>query len=416
MKRLFKKFIQNLPTFLTALALAITVWIMAVNATDPVEKRTYPLGIPVEVVGLNPDLVITNEIPEEVTVSLSAPSSLWQTLLDSPELIHASIDLADLNEGTYDETISVKVDAKPVKVETIGPASMQVIIEPLYSKYLPIQLVQPSRPAVGYEAGEPVLSQTYATVSGPSSLISKISEVRAILDVSQANQDIDRNITLGAYDENGVVVEHVSIDPAQIHVSLPITQRGGYRNVIVIPVVTGQPASGYQLTNKSVSPLTVTLYSSDPAIVNSLPGYVETQPLNINGANADITESLPLNLPAGVSIVGESTIKISITVSPIEGTITLNNSAIELVGLNPEFTVDVSPEFVEVILSGPLPTLDDLNASDVRVILDLTDLQPGTYQLNPRVEVNIPGLLVESIQPETVEVIISIPPTATPGS
>ncbi len=30
MKRLFKKFIQNLPTFLTALALAITVWIMAV--------------------------------------------------------------------------------------------------------------------------------------------------------------------------------------------------------------------------------------------------------------------------------------------------------------------------------------------------------------------------------------------------
>ncbi len=161
------------------------------------------------------------------------------------------------------------------------------------------------------------------------------------LDVSQANQDIDRNITLGAYDENGVVVEHVSIDPAQIHVSLPITQRGGYRNVIVIPVVTGQPASGYQLTNKSVSPLTVTLYSSDPAIVNSLPGYVETQPLNINGANADITESLPLNLPAGVSIVGESTIKISITYHD-RGTITLNNSAYRTGRLNPEFTVDVS--------------------------------------------------------------------------
>jgi YbbR domain-containing protein len=63
-----------------------------------------------------------------------------------------------------------------------------------------------------------------------------------------------------------------------------------------------------------------------------------------------------------------------------------------------------------------LPILDDLNASDVRVILDLTDLQPGTYQLNPRVEVDIPELLVESILPETIEVIISIPPTATPGN
>jgi YbbR domain-containing protein len=71
---------------------------------------------------------------------------------------------------------------------------------------------------------------------------------------------------------------------------------------------------------------------------------------------------------------------------------------------------------VDVILSGPLPLLDDLKASDVRVILDLTDLAPGTYQLNPRVEVDIPEILVESILPESIEVNISIPPTATPGN
>ena len=416
MTQLLKKFTKNLPTFLTALALAITIWIMAVNATDPVDKRTYPAGIPLEIVGLDSDLVITNEVPAEVIVSLSAPKSLWQTLIDSPELIHADIDLTGLEEGTYDVSVNVKVDAKPVKVETIGPANQQVIVEPLYSKYLPIQLVQPSQPAIGYEAGEPVLSYSYATVSGPSSLISKITEIRAIVDVSQANQNIDLNIPLAAYDENGIAVENVTIDPAQIHVNLPITQRGGYRNVTVKAIVTGQVASGYRLTNISVSPLTVTVYSADPTIVNSLQGYVETQPLNINGANGDRMESLPLNLPAGVSVVGESTIKISVTVSPIQGSITLNNSTIELIGLNPEYSVVISPEIVDVILSGPLPILDDLNASDVRVILDLTDLQPGTYQLNPRVEIDKVDLLVESILPETIEVIISIPPTATPGN
>ncbi|MGV8026652.1 MAG: YbbR-like domain-containing protein [Anaerolineaceae bacterium] len=416
MTQLFKKFTKNLPTFLTALALAITIWIMAVNATDPVDKRTYPVGIPLEIVGLDSDLVITNEVPAEVIVSLSAPKSLWQTLIDSPELIHADIDLTSLKEGTYDVSVNVKVDAKPVKVETIGPANQQVIVEPLYSKYLPIQLVQPSQPAIGYEAGEPVLSYSYATVSGPSSLISKITEIRAIVDVSQANQNIDLNIPLAAYDENGITVENVTIDPAQIHVNLPITQRGGYRNVTVKAIVTGQIASGYRLTNISVSPLTVTVYSADPTIVNSLQGYVETQPLNINGANGDRMESLPLNLPTGVSVVGESTIKISVTISPIQGSITLNNSTIELIGLNPEYSVVISPEIVDVILSGPLPILDDLNASDVRVILDLTDLQPGTYQLNPRVEIDKVDLLVESILPETIEVIISIPPTATPGN
>ncbi|NMC45484.1 MAG: hypothetical protein GYA52_01500 [Chloroflexi bacterium] len=416
MSQLLKKLTRDLPTFLTAFVLAITIWIMAVNATDPVDKRTYPQEIPVEIVGKDPELVITNEIPAQVTVSLSAPTSLWETLIDNPELIHASIDLSKRAEGTYDIDVEVKVSARPVKVETVGPSSIEVTMEPLYSKYLPINLVQPSQPAVGYEAGEATISSEFATVSGPSSLMADVAEVRAILDVSQANQDIDRNITLAAYDENGVIVERVSIDPEQVHVTMPISQRGGYRNVTVKAIVTGQVASGYRLTNITVSPLTVTVYSADSQIVNELPGYVDTQPLNINGADQDISGSLPLNLPAGVSVVGESTIKISVTVSAIQGSITLNNQTIELVGLNPEYTVLISPEIVDVILSGPLPLLDDLKASDVRVILDLTDLAPGTYQLNPRVEVDIPEILVESILPESIEVNISIPPTATPGN
>jgi len=416
MTQLLKKIARELPTFLTAFVLAVTIWIMAVNSTDPVDKRTYPQGIPIEIVGKDPELVITNDIPSQVTVSLSAPTSLWETLIDNPELIHASIDLRDLAEGTYDLDVDVEISARPVKVETIGPSSIEVVMEPLYSKYLPITLVQPSQPAVGYEAGEATMSSEFATVSGPSSLMAEVAEVRAILDVSQANQDIDRNITLAAYDENGVVVENVSIDPQQVHVTMPITQRGGYRNVTVKAIVTGQVASGYRLTNITVSPLTVTVYSADPQIVNDLPGYVETQPLNINGAGKDISESLPLNLPAGVSVVGESTIKISVTVSAIQGSITINNQTIELVGLNPEYSILISPEIVDVILSGPLPLLDDLKASDVRVILDLTDLVPGTYQLNPRVEVDIPEILVESILPESIEVTISIPPTATPGN
>ncbi|HAF62568.1 MAG TPA: hypothetical protein DCK95_09630 [Anaerolineaceae bacterium] len=416
MTSIFKRLVKNLPTFLTALLLAITIWIMAVNSNDPGDKRTFPQGIPVEVIGQNEDLVITNEMPSQVTVSLSSPVSMWETLTDSPELIRAYIDLGGLQEGSHELKVQVEVDARPVKVETIAPSEIQVTLEPLYSKYFEIQLIQPSQPAVGYELGNPEMNQTHATVSGPASRMADVVEVRAILDVSQANQDIDRDITLAAYDTNGVVVEGVTIEPAQVHVSMPITQRGGYRTVIVKAVLTGQVASGYRLTNYSVSPLTVTVYSADQQIVNDLPGYVETQPLNITGADKDITESLPLNLPAGVSVVGESTIKIALTVSAIQGSITINNSTIELVGLNPEYMVTISPETVDVILSGPLPTLDDLNVGDVRVILDLSELAPGTYQLNPRVELDIPDLLVESILPETVEVVISIPPTATPGN
>ena len=61
MRQLLKKLTRDLPTFLTAFILAITIWIMAVNATDPVDRRTYPQKVPVEIVGKDPELVITNE-------------------------------------------------------------------------------------------------------------------------------------------------------------------------------------------------------------------------------------------------------------------------------------------------------------------------------------------------------------------
>ena len=51
---LINKFTKNLPIFLTAVALAIAVWILAVTTTDPVEKRNYGRPVELEISGLDP--------------------------------------------------------------------------------------------------------------------------------------------------------------------------------------------------------------------------------------------------------------------------------------------------------------------------------------------------------------------------
>ena len=135
-------------------------------------------------------------------------------------------------------------------------------MEELASKIHPIQLDQPSLPAVGYEAGEATMSATQALVTGPSSQIEKVQQVRALLDISQANADIDRQVTLRAYDANGVAVPNVTITPEKVRIRMKIIQRGGYRTVTVKLVTSGQPAVGYRLTNITVSPLTVTAFQA----------------------------------------------------------------------------------------------------------------------------------------------------------
>ncbi|NPV40543.1 MAG: hypothetical protein HPY72_04255 [Anaerolineae bacterium] len=409
-----KQFAKNLPLLLSAIFLAIVVWAMAVTTTDPVEKRNYSRPVELEVSGLDPSLLITSELPEQISLTLSAPRSVWSSELSNASVIRAFLDVSGLEAGNYSLPITLKVYAHPVRVDSYLPNELDVRIEQLYSKDLSINLVQPSSPAVGYEAGTPKLSTSTVTVSGPASEVEKVSEVRATLDISQAKEDIDRNLELQALDESGLPVEGITLNPEIVNVKMEVNQRGGYRNVSIKVVTSGQIASGYRLTNISSNPLVVTVYSSDPELVNNLPGYIETTPLNLTDADEDLQVSLPLALPSGISVVGESTIRVSVSISPIQGSTTLPNLPVEIVGLQPDYDVTLSPDRVDVIFSGPIPTLDKLVSSNVRVIIDLSDYTEGTYQIEPRVEVDVEDVLVESKLPASIEVEITPAGKAVP--
>jgi YbbR domain-containing protein len=107
---------------------------------------------------------------------------------------------------------------------------------------------------------------------------------------------------------------------------------------------------------------------------------------------------------------------VTVSISPLESSITLTGLPIEIIGVSSLYQTVLSPDRMDIILSGPLPDLDALKASDVRILLDLSDKAPGIYQIVPQVQIGNSGILVESILPTTIEVEIKINSTATPGS
>ena len=215
-------------------------------------------------------------------------------------------------------------------------------------------------------------------------------------------------------DENDQPVDNVSVTPAQVTINQPITQMGGYRNVVVRVITTGKPALGYRLTNVSVSPPTVSVFSNNPQLVESLPGFVETSPLDLTGVKDDVEVGLTLNLPAGVTVVGEQNVVVQVGVAAIEDSITVSGLVINVSGLPPELAARLSPTTVDVIISGPVPLLDKLKPEDISVVIDLTNVVAGTYQFAPRVSVSVAELRVESILPSSIEVVVEKAATPTP--
>ncbi len=407
-------FTTNLRTFLLAFALALAVWVTAVTAADPDETQVYPAPIPIEYVGQDPSLILVGNVPQEVEVTLRAPTSIWETFADGEASVRAVVDLSGLDAGTHSVEVQIQIDTRPVRIISVTPRTLDLILEPLVTRTLPVELEMTGTVATGFQLGDVTLDPPQAVISGPQSLVEQVTRLSATLDTTDVRQPIETALPLQVMDATGAVISGVTIHPDSVQVSLPVTQQSGYRDLAVKVVTVGRPASGYRPTSVSAFPAIVTVHSDNVTLVASLPGYVETMPLDLIGAKDDIETNLALDLPAGVTVVGDPTVLVQVGIAPIEGSITFSYRPVEIIGLETGLTAQVSPVTVDIILSGPLPVLDALFVSDVVIRVDLTSLAPGTYQLTPTVVITKQGVTVESILPGTVEVIITDPSAITP--
>ena len=405
---------QNGRTLLWALALAVAVWIAAVTAADPDEQRVYRNPVTIQIVGQDSGLVILGDIPKEIEVTLRAPRSVWDRLDGEESPIRAVVDLSGLSAGEHTVKVQVQVSDGPARVVSASPASFTVTLEPLVSRTFPVDLTLNGQPAIGYQASPATIEPKEVLISGAESLVKQVDRVRVVVSLTGTRESVNQSQDVQALDINNQVMKSVSVNPASVLVKIPVAQQGGYRDVAVKVLVHGQVAKGYLLTNLSVFPPIVTVYSTDPSLVNALPGVVVTAPLELSGTSEDISTRLTLTLPQGVSVVGEQNVQVQVGIDPIQSNLTLSKITIEIVGLGDGMAAQVSPAEVDVILSGPAPMLDSLLPQDIRVTVDVSGLAPGTYQLVPKVEILIADILVESVLPNTVEVVILPAVTPTP--
>ena len=413
---MFRWVSENYRTFLWALALAIAVWVAAVTSADPDETRTLPSAVPIQITGQDPSLVINSEIPTTVEMTLRAPRSVWDLIEANPQTVQAILDLSGLSSGEHSLNLQIQIDARPVQVVAVAPRTVTFTLESLSTKTLGVDLSLSGEAAIGYQVGKVNLEPAEIVIAGAESQVQKVARVRVAVNLSGIREDYDQTLPVEILDEKGQKVDGVSVSPETIHITLPVSQQGGYRDVAVKVIVAGRVASGYRLTDISVFPPIVTVFAADPKLVNEMPGVLETQPLSLQNVQEDINTRLALNLPEGISIVGEQTVLIQAGVSPIESSVTLADEKVEITGLDTGLTAHISPTTVDVILSGPLPLLDTLTRQGIRVTVDLTGLGIGTHQVVPKVEELISDIVVESILQNTIEVVITLigAPTITP--
>lgn len=407
--------ISNLSALLLAFALAVVVWISAVTEADPNVERIRT--VPIEVIGQDPDMLLIDMETDQVRITLRTPQSVWERFGATENALEAWVDLTGLGSGEHQVEVQHRVNPSfnPVRVVQLNPDTITVEQQLLDSRTFPVNLEITGEPVVGYQQGVAARDPSFVTVSGPAEQVERVEEVRAVLDITDTTETIQTAVPLLPLNEDGELVGEVTVTPNEVQVTQPISLQESYRNVVVRVVTTGQVANGYKLTNISVAPPNVVVFSPDPELVNSLPSFVETEPIDLTGATDDIETFVDLNLPEGVSVTGDPTVLVQVSIGVLEDSLRVS-LPVSPVGLVPGQAAVISPETVDVILSGPVPVLNRMTSTDVRVVADVRGLDFGVHQVEPSVDVLPDQVQVETILPSTVEVEIITAPTPTPTS
>lgn len=408
MKSVLRWLVSNFPLMIMALVLATLAWFVALEEGDPTLEERYSQAIPITPVALPEDKLIIERSAESVQVTVRAPQSIWENLRSSD--FKAVADLSGLAPGEHQVPVKVELNKEPSRIVSFEPQSIMFSVDAKMERTVPINVQVEGEPVLGYLRRSAILDVHEATVKGPTSYVTRVVEAFATISVNGADADVDQELRLEPRDEAGQPVSDVSMAPEVVSVRVPIEPSGYYRPLAVKVVLEGEVAPDYRVTDISVDPPTVTVFGA-PDVLSALQGFIGTEPIDVEGAQEDVSVRPALNVPENVAIVRGQQVEVRVFIEAIESSLTIE-IAPEVQGLEPGLATTLSPETVEVILGGPLPMLETLDAENVRVVLDLFELSLGTHQIEPQVIVP-EGVTARSIIPAMVQVEISVATTPT---
>jgi len=420
----------NIGTALLALVLAIVVWVNATYQSDRPKTDYFTQPIPVTVLNAPAGYVVTNEPVSEVQVEIKAFTSTWGTL--SAKDFSATADWSSLQPGMNEVPVDISCTSRTVTILDYQPQTVFVQAEPWTDdKQLDVivELDDEEDLPLGYDVIDPHAEPAFVTIAGAVSAVESVAKVEARVSLKDQTSTFERSVELVALDAGGSTVESVqfshqgaSVSTAQVSVEIRKSQN--YREVAVRARTTGQPAKSYFVSAMDVDPQTVTVFGI-PEVIDAMGGLVDLQSeVDVSNATSMVADRIAVDLPDGVQVLGgsedeEFTVLVTVEIDAVTGYTTVE-LALTSRDLKEGLVARLSVPDVEVILTGPAATVEELQIGFLEAYVDLGGLGIGTHQIKPIVRFidtapkALQELEINDWSPKSIEVTIAAPTTPTP--
>ncbi len=398
---------RNWPLKLAAIVLASLLYAGLIVSAS---AETFQGRIPIQLLNQPPDTYVLGDIEDVTSVRYLAIGS------DRPQVTAASftatVDLADVVAVPGAPSVSLPVVVRSVdpaiQVIDFAPSRVAVRLDPLVTREVPVDVDLGTVPP-GLDVREPVVSQDPVTVSGPDSAVRAVAAALAQVRLDPSGIDVNETVGLQPVDAQGVVVGGVDVDPSTVRVTIQIGSQLSTKTLPVSPVVTGAPSPSVEITAVEVQPTLVTVEGDADALAGLV--SIDTRPVAVSGATADVEATVGLDLPEGVAALGVDQVQVTITIRPRTGTRTFEAGA-QIVNGGPDLAYRPAIDRVLLTVGGTLEALDAVDPARIAALLDVAGLGPGTTAVP--VTARLPAG-VSFVAASPPEVTVTVTPVATPA-
>ena len=402
---------------LLSLLSAIVLWAVVMNIVNPEDKRIILKQITLvgepHLEANNFIIVNKDRIPTNVQLSISAKFNDFDNPYNTA-VIKAVVDLSEIDESYENrlgQAISWPVEIKDLpdvyKLVSWNPEAIPIYLDRMITQYTPVEVHLDGTVKEGYENMPPAYQDT-VVVTAPQTIIETISNIRAEVDVQNADKDIIVNeARLHVFDiEGNDITDSVALNVEKIQVRIPVYP---IKEVPVKARIAGNPQSGFWVSDIDVSPKTVEIVG--PADVLNDIDSIELVPIQLNGATSDITKDFNIwdyLTDRKVSVRSNGVFNVIVTVQILEEAfkhLTLSPGNIFEIRDNNRLVVQLPSDPIPVSIRGPADTVRNISSSTLRGELDLTGLPTGIHDVV--LHIALPSNVTITNAPIKLRVVIS---------
>lgn len=394
-----KRLLNNIEIKILALAMAIILWFYISSEYNITAERYY--DIEVRPINLTDNLSI-KEIREKISVGIEGPKNILENL--SSQKIVGTVDLQNIEDpGEYQIEANVIVP-KNTNITKIIPNEIIVEIEEILERKFQVEYNLIGLPASGYSLeDEPHIVPQQVAIVGPNSLLEQIEQVRIDIDISSVKENIKTENIMSIYDKNGEEIKNLSVEPNTVSVSIKVGEGYPEKILPIKPRIVGKPAPEYYISKIVANPSYIKVYGNYSKIGKL--DFLETIPIDVNGISKTLTVKIPPIISEGIYISNEqeSLIEVQILVMEKQEECIFKNISITRRDASPFIDYQLSPETVDIKVSGSHTIINSMTEDDIKVFVNLLDLEIGKV----KVEVELPSeITLIQVIPEEVNVTI----------